>query len=146
MLDIFELWTIFFLPLTALKASLFGVFLVRIFPHSVRIQSKSEKILTRKTPNTDTFYAVTNTAQTSSEAYSEPCQTSKMVNFAKIYKVFQLLTIFAKCSVLDVWQHSEYVSALQVKWFYQISAFSITDCTLQWRMTAKHLRLRVLWK
>ena len=48
---------------TAWKMSLFGVFLVRIFPHfgysvSLQIQSKSRKIRTRKTPNTDTFHAV----------------------------------------------------------------------------------------
>ena len=36
---------------TALKKSLFGVFLVHI-------QSKCGKIRTRKTPNTDTFHAV----------------------------------------------------------------------------------------
>ena len=37
--------------ITACKVSVFGVFLVRI-------QSKCEKIQTRKTPNTNTFYAV----------------------------------------------------------------------------------------
>ena len=50
----------------ALKMSVFGVFRVRIFSHlnwrqdfvSLRIQSKCSKMLTRKTPNTDTFYAV----------------------------------------------------------------------------------------
>ena len=52
---------------TAWKVSVFGVFLVRIFPHSdwirrygvsFRIQSEWGKIRTRKTPNTDTFHAV----------------------------------------------------------------------------------------
>ena len=43
--------------------SVFKVFLVRIFPHSdwirrERIQSECGKIRTRKTPNTDTFHAV----------------------------------------------------------------------------------------
>ena len=42
--------------------SVFGVFLVRIFPHSdwipPRIQSESRKIRTKKTPNTDTFHTV----------------------------------------------------------------------------------------
>ena len=50
--------------LTAWKMSVFGVFLVRIFPHSGWIrrftQSECGKIRTRKTPNTDTFYAVFN--------------------------------------------------------------------------------------
>ena len=45
------------------------------------------------------------------EAYSEPCQTSKIVLFAKIVNEWKLLTIFEKCSILDVWQHSEYSSA-----------------------------------
>ena len=43
------------------KVSVFGVILVRIFPHSewiFRIQSECRKIRTRITPNTDTFYAV----------------------------------------------------------------------------------------
>ena len=56
--------------ITAWKVSVFGVFLVRIFPHldwtrrdtsffvSLRIQSKCGKRRTRKTPNMDTFYAV----------------------------------------------------------------------------------------
>ena len=53
---------------TARKVSVFGVFLVRIFPHletecrysgSLPIQYKCGKIQTRKTLNTDTFYAVT---------------------------------------------------------------------------------------
>ena len=38
------------------------------------------------------------------EAYLEPCQTSKMERFAK------MLTIFLKSSILDVWQGSEYAS------------------------------------
>ena len=38
-----------------------------------------------------------------SEAYSEPCQTSKMKCFAKIINGLKLLTIFAKRSILDVW-------------------------------------------
>ena len=47
-------WLIF----TLWKVSVFGVFLVRIFPHfslSLRILSECEKIRARKTPNIDTF-------------------------------------------------------------------------------------------
>ena len=44
------------------------------------------------------------------EAYSEPCQTSKMERFAKIINSFQPLTTFAKRSILDVWQGSEFAS------------------------------------
>ena len=39
----------------------------------------------------------------SAEAHSEPCQESKM-------KLFQSLTIFAKSSILDAPQGSEYTS------------------------------------
>ena len=59
----------FRLKSTAGKVSAFGIFIVRIFPHldqirkdtkylSLCIQSECGKIRTRKTPNTDTFYAV----------------------------------------------------------------------------------------
>ena len=44
------------------------------------------------------------------EAHSEPSQTSKMKFFAKIATGFQLLTIFAKIFILDVWLGSEYAS------------------------------------
>ena len=36
------------------------------------------------------------------KAYSQPCQTSKMESFVKIVSDFQLLTIFAKHSILDI--------------------------------------------
>ena len=36
------------------------------------------------------------------EAYSQPCQTSEMERFVKIVNNFQLLTIFAKHSILDI--------------------------------------------
>ena len=39
---------------------------------------------------------------TCEEAYSEPCQTSKMNYFAKIVNGFQPLTNIAKLSILDV--------------------------------------------
>ena len=38
--------------------SIFGNFLVRIFPHLLHIHSKCGKIRTRKTPNTDNIHAV----------------------------------------------------------------------------------------
>ena len=43
-------------------------------------------------------------------AYSEHCQTSKMERSAKITNSFLPLTVFAKRSVLDVWQDSEYAT------------------------------------
>ena len=51
----------------------------------------------------------------SAEAYSEPCQTSKMALLAKIVGVFQPLTVFVKSFILDVWQGSEYASADHIK-------------------------------
>ena len=36
--------------------------------------------------------------------YSEPSHTSTMEVFAKIVNSFKPLTIFARCSVLDIWQ------------------------------------------
>ena len=47
-----------------------------------------------------------------SGAYLEPYQTSKMELFAKTANAWKQLIIFAKCSILDVWQGSEYASAL----------------------------------
>ena len=44
------------------------------------------------------------------EAYSETSGTSTMEFFAKIVNGFQLLTIFAKSSLLDVRLGSEYAS------------------------------------
>ena len=42
--------------------------------------------------------------------HSEPSQTSKMEIYAKIVNGRELLTIFAKSFILDVWLGSEYVS------------------------------------
>ena len=42
--------------------------------------------------------------------YTEPCQTSNMDCFAKIGFGFLPLTIFAKCSILDIRQGSEHIS------------------------------------
>lgn len=43
-----------------------------------------------------------------SEAYSDPCQTFTMKRFAKIVDSFQLLHIFTKSAIFDVWQSSKY--------------------------------------
>ena len=50
-----------------------------------------------------------------SEANSESCQTSKMALFAKINKNKKPFTIFAKISILDVWQGSAYASEMASK-------------------------------
>ena len=49
------------------------------------------------------------------EAYLKPRQISKMGRFAKIINIWMLLTIFPKCSYLDVWQVSKYASVILVK-------------------------------
>ena len=49
------------------------------------------------------------------EAYSEPCQTSKMGCFAKIVDGSKPLTIFAKRSILIVWQGPEHASDIGMK-------------------------------
>ena len=46
--------------------------------------------------------------------YSELCETTKKERFAKIIIIYNLLTIFAKCSILDVWQGCEYASVIQI--------------------------------
>ena len=45
------------------------------------------------------------------DAYSQPCQTSKMELFAEIVQDWKSLTIFARSSIFEVWQGSEYSSA-----------------------------------
>ena len=47
------------------------------------------------------------------QVYSELYQTSIMESFSKIVSNCKPLTIFAKCSNLDVWQGSGYVSVIQ---------------------------------
>ena len=58
----------------------------------------------------------------------KPCQTSKTERFAKIVNVSKPLTIFAKYSILHVWQVSEYdtdgkldVSAKNVKYVWHFN-------------------------
>ena len=50
--------------------------------------------------------------KSASEAYSEKYQTSKMERFVKTVNGVKLLIIFAKRSILDVWQGCEYASLL----------------------------------
>ena len=46
------------------------------------------------------------------QAHSELCQTSKMERFANVHNGWMQLTIFANCSILDIWQDSKYASDL----------------------------------
>ena len=45
-----------------------------------------------------------------SETYWEPCQTTKIENFVTLVNGVYPFTTFAKCSILDIWQGSEYAS------------------------------------
>ena len=47
------------------------------------------------------------------QRFIQKWQTSEMECFTKINNEFQLLTVFAKYSSLDVWQGSEYASGLR---------------------------------
>ena len=49
------------------------------------------------------IYKTTDISTRIPEAYSDPCQKSKI----KIVSGFEVLIIFAKSSILDVWQSSE---------------------------------------
>ena len=50
------------------------------------------------------------TMEANLETNSELFQTSKKEVFAQIVNRIYFLTIFAKSSILDVWQHSEFAS------------------------------------
>ena len=80
---------------------------------SVRFRSYSgpnaEKIRTRITSNTYTFYAVI--VNSSSEVYAEPCH-NEMKHFATILNDQKSLTIFAGSSIIDVSQGSEYTNVI----------------------------------
>ena len=60
-------------------------------------------------------------------AYSEPCQTSKMERFAKIFNSLKPLTISAKRTILDIWQSSKYdtVNVVQISLDWQWNVIDI---------------------
>ena len=45
-----------------------------------------------------------------SDAYSKPCQTTKIERFMNMVNVFQPLIIFAKHLILYVWEDSDYAT------------------------------------
>ena len=84
---------------TAEKVSVYGVFLVLIFPHSKLnteiysvnlriIQSKCEKIRIRKPPNMDTFYVVWPWLNTS-RSERKPLLTFLVFTFQKWFKIIK---------------------------------------------------------
>lgn len=44
------------------------------------------------------------------ETFLESCQISKIERSSRLVKKFQPLTILEKCSILDAWQVSEYIT------------------------------------
>ena len=61
------------------------------------------------------------------EAYSEPCRTSKMGLFVKIVNSFQPFTISAKSFILDVRLGSENDSGLHRYYLYYFIAVKIIN-------------------
>ena len=55
---------------------------------------------------------VNSSKKLTSQTYPETCQTSEMKRFVKIVNSFMPLTLFAKCSTLDVWHGCKHASAL----------------------------------
>ena len=74
---------------TAWNMSVFEVFLVRKNSVSFRIQSKSRKIQTRKTPNTDTFHAVEIIEAYKQKQYVREFPEKKPIEFGMALKSVQ---------------------------------------------------------
>lgn len=64
------------------------------------------------------------------ETNVEPSQTSKIKFFAKIVNGFQLITVFPKTSILDIWLRSECAFAIHYrkKLWYIMNAKTIANC------------------
>ena len=58
-------------------------------------------------------------------SYSEPSRTSKMELFAEIVNGWNVLTIFAKNFILDVWMGSEYAFVLHKVLWLSVMYFGI---------------------
>ena len=66
------------------------------------------------------WYIIWNDLWNISEAYSQPCQTSKIEVFTKTVNKLKLLFILAKNSILGVWQGSKYTSAFMLELFFKL--------------------------
>ena len=73
----------------------------------VFIQIFGKNLQTISLPQTDT-----NQVGYIPEVYSEPCQKSYMVLSSKVDKDWKLWNIFAKRSILDVWQEKPMIKIL----------------------------------
>ena len=84
------------------------------------------------------------TLEANSETYPGPCQTSKMEVFTNLINGFSFLIVFAKISILDVWQDSEFASEpsndLQKKLHLRgLAGSSIHLCINHFRKTVAYL-------
>ena len=81
-------------------------------------------------------------ATTSTDAYSEPCQTSKMGHFAEMVNDWKLLRNFAKRSILDIWQGSEFASAINL-WDLSVSEKISDQKVLEiWQFLLCYIKVR----
>ena len=69
------------------------------------------------------------------EAYSEPCQTSKMMLLPKILNGFLPLNNFTKIFILDVWQGSDFASVI----FSKVPGLQLSDYNFTKRWTPSHV-------
>ena len=76
-----------------------------------------------------------------SDAYSEASQTSKMDSSTKTVNDLKPLTIFAKPSVLDVWQDSEYAPS-----FKDCYKTGRNSCALEFFHFTKSVNVKPLWR
>ena len=74
------------------------------------MQTDLNRDWTNKTKKRCLFSLFSKTTWTNSDAYSEPCQVSKVEVFVKIVYRFMSSIIFVKISILDAWMGFEYTS------------------------------------
>ena len=85
-----------------------------------KISKTTEKWLCEAFSSRVTGFLVKILSEQTSEVYPEPCQISKLELFVKKINGFQLLTIFMKRSVLDVYQASGYVSGHSIERLWMV--------------------------
>ena len=94
---------------------LFDTWWNMLIKFSKQIRNSSAKIDTKVSSKPRQTSEMELFLQVASEATSESCQTFMMEIFVKIVKNEKPFTIFAKSSILDVWQGSEYTSEFVLK-------------------------------
>ena len=92
-----------------------------------KISKTTEKWLCEAFSSRVTGFLVKILSEQTSEVYPEPCQISKLELFVKKINGFQLLTIFMKRSVLDVYQASGYVSGHSIERLWMVVSRTSTS-------------------